>query len=131
MRGIIYIKNNDKLFVVENVITQAGMEWVAQRIGDSRSDPFKYIAIGSGTNPASSADTSLSNEIDRVLASISINQREITYTATFEDGTYDFAEFGIFDAAIGGTMLARYCSGQIIDTKPEYQKVEVTYKVFV
>ncbi|HID43219.1 MAG TPA: hypothetical protein EYP30_05480 [Archaeoglobaceae archaeon] len=107
------------------------MEWIAQRIGDSSSDPFKYIAVGTGLTPASPTDTSLQNEVDRVLSEITINQRQITYVATFVLGSYDLSEFGLFDAATDGIMFSRYCTGSIIQNKPATSELKLQYQITV
>lgn len=133
MKGNIKIFLNDQLIQqVQNLITNSGLEWIAQRIGGSSSNPFTYIAVGTGLNQASTGDTQLQNEVDRILVNPEITGRDILYTAVFTEYTYDLGEFGLFDASANpSTMFARFCDGNIIINKPLNDQLKLEYRITV
>jgi len=100
-----------------NVITNVGLSAITQLTFGLGSAPFKYIAIGTGTNAESVTDTALQNEIARKQAGITqtttlISGDTAVLEATFSSsdnlsGTITITEIGVFNASSGGTLLAR------------------------
>lgn len=115
MVGQVRIEKNGILhYEGPNVVVTSGKEWIASRIAESPSpapNEMNYIAIGTDNTAGTIADTALGTEIARtsIPASTSSSNQAI-FIGTFDAGTGTGAlvEAGIFDAASGGTMLARY-----------------------
>lgn len=96
--------------IKSNLIVATGRRRVANLIGGTNTTYFNYIAIGTGTNEPSDSDTALQNEVKRLQATVSNNDNEQKFEATFEFGSaesYAITELGLFDSASGGTMLNR------------------------
>jgi hypothetical protein len=98
---------------IKNLVVSAGKAQVAGLINGSTSNPFTYIAVGTGTNPPSVNDTGLQNEVARASATVgrtttNVTNDTATWSATFNfTSSYAITEAGIFNASSGGTMLAR------------------------
>lgn len=103
---------------INNTVTATGKAEVAGLINEATSGGFKWLAIGSSSTAATSADTALAEEI----TSPSLGRAASTCTRVTTDDTNDTAqlvhtwtstatqtvkEAGIFDAASSGVMLAR------------------------
>jgi hypothetical protein len=105
----------------DNLIVNSGIQGVANLIapaGGGTTSPFNYIALGTGTTPVSAGQTSLVAEfpassgyarINVPVAAFSTNNNQLLLSATFGpgQGTGPISESGVFNAANGGTMLAR------------------------
>jgi hypothetical protein len=102
----------------DNLIVDTGFEGVAYRIAPhdgsvTPSDPWNFIAIGTGNTAPALGDTALVSELDRK------NDIQAEYTTTSGkqlklqvsfgpgEGTGNIAESGMFNAGSGGDMLAR------------------------
>lgn len=101
----------------DNLIVDSGFEGVAYRIaphnGAAANSPWNYIAIGTGSTAPAAGDTALVSELTR------LQDATATYTTTSGKqlqlqvsfgpgvGTGNIAESGLFNAASGGSMLAR------------------------
>ena len=109
----------------DNLITNAGFAALADLAGDvaGGTAAFDYIALGTGTTAAVVTDTTLESEItDSGLARVQdasptrtssnvVNDTlclDYSWTAT---ASKDVTEAGVFNAAVGGTMLARQTFG--------------------
>ncbi len=95
---------------VNNVVTDAGKEYITNRMTSSSTNLMSHMAIGSSSTAASSSDTTLPSEIARVGLTSSISSgNEITYVANFvsgtPSGTVSVSGAAIFNAASGGIML--------------------------
>ena len=117
-----------------NLITDAGLEYIAKALGGLITvEAFKYIAIGSGTTAPSGSDTALENEIAREEGSVSLETTNVTndtlkVSASFIfTASYDISESGLFNAATGGTMLARQ-TFDTISVKAGYE-LDVTWRI--
>lgn len=98
-----------------NIVVNGGKAAVAGLIIGSGT-PFGYIAIGTGTTAEAATDTAMEFEIARKAATTSQVTTTVTndtarFEATFSSadgltGTSAVTEYGIFDAATGGTMLS-------------------------
>ena len=101
----------------DNMIVDAGFEGVAYRIaphdGAATSNPWNYIAIGTGSTAPAAGDTALLTELTRIqdseAAYTATPSKQLDLEATFGPGvgTGNVAESGLFNAASGGDMLAR------------------------
>lgn len=104
---------------IANIITNAGRVGVATRIGEvSATTPYKYIALGLGTNAPAVTDTALQNEIttfggaratgETGLATTTVanDTTRVVYTFGFTD-VFAITEAGLFNAILAGTMLSR------------------------
>ena len=103
--------NNEIVQETNNLVVTAGKEWVADRMKGTNS-AMSHMAIGTGTNTAAAANTTLQTELDRNTLTTSggtVSNNTIQYACTWAagDGTGAITEAGIFDASSGGDMLAR------------------------
>ena len=118
-----------------NVIVAAGMAQVAGLINGVVTDYFDYIAIGTGTTSASTADTSLEAEThrgsattSRVTTTHSNDTAQLVHTFDFTD-SYAITESGVFDASSGGNMLCRQTFSAINVASGD--SLQVTWKIQV
>lgn len=95
------------------MIVNAGEVELSKLMCGVASDGFSYIAVGSGTTAATQTDTTLETELYRVIATTERSSTIApldtlrmwgTVTAT-ANGV--LSEFGIFNDATAGDMLAR------------------------
>lgn len=98
----------------ENVITTNGKEMLAAYLASAAAsatvNPFKYVAIGTGSTAESASDTALATELTRTTGTASYVSGAIyQVTATFAAGTGTGAitEYGLFNTSTGGTMFNR------------------------
>jgi len=104
---------------ISNLVTYAGYAGASSRInGAGSEEAFTYIAIGTGTTAASTADTILETEIttdggERASATCSrvttaqtndTAQDVVTFTFT---GSFAVTESGVLNASSSGVLLAR------------------------
>lgn len=125
--------------VIHNLITYAGLAGLASRTnGSGGAAAFTYIALGTGSTAASTADTALQTELStlglsRVNATASLvttaqtndtAQLANTFTVT---GTAAVTEAGILNAASTGTLMSRqvFSALNVINT----DNLQITYKV--
>lgn len=94
-----------------NTIVNDGLERMARLCMGDSSTYFRALAVGTGNTAVTNADTQLSTEITRALATLSY---EASYKAKFYKrftfgSSYNIVEAGIFDSATvsGSKMLAR------------------------
>lgn len=108
--------------VIHNLVTSAGKEAIASRLISNTVAPWSHIAIGSGIVAPSASDTTLGSEITtnggaRAAATTGLITTDVTndtaqYTVTFTfTGPVTVSETGLFNAASGGTMIARVLKG--------------------
>lgn len=98
-----------------NLVVTVGKEWIAKRMVGAGS-PMSHMAVGSSGLASAAAQVGLSSESFRKLLEVAGGQsaaRVATFKATFGvgEGTGVINEAGLFDAASGGTMLARSVVG--------------------
>jgi len=112
-----YLKEERHL---HNVITHDGNEHVADQMSDQGQATMGYMAVGTGTEAATSADTALQAEISRVPLTSktqqpSPNENQVKYVADWGAGTATGAitEAGIFNADSGGVMMCRQVFAEI------------------
>ena len=113
LSGKLTISVNDEVVKeVDNLVVDAGKDFVASRMKDATDAAMTDMAIGTGSTAAAAGDTALGSESARVtLTSTSVSGSVITYAATFGAGTPSSAaaitEAGLFNASSNGTMLCR------------------------
>jgi len=120
-KGLKRAENGDilegKLVLKErghNMVVNTGLNFIRQAISRSVT-PMSHIGVGSGSTAADAGDTDLETPIERValLDYADTATGAVTFRAIFEanQGNGNLREWGIFNAASGGTMGARYVMG--------------------
>jgi hypothetical protein len=117
-----------------NLIVNAGLARIALLMTGGGS-PMSHMALGGSSTMPGATQTALVSEVGRVaLASTTtvttnVSGDSVQYVATFPAGTATGAltEAGLFDAASGGTMLARSVYNTV--NKGENDSLTVTWKV--
>ncbi len=100
-------------FHKNNIIVNAGFDFVSAAIGNSGARPavMSHIAVGRGTVAAAAADTALGTELARGAAAYAHTNgtKVFTFSATFAAGTATGAitEAGVLNAASAGTLFDR------------------------
>lgn len=111
LKGHVVIKLNDKVVIDQpNLVVTSGKAFVTNAIITASTSPMTYMAIGSGTNAAALADTTLQTEVVRqVFSSATAVSNVVTLVTTYAPGvgTATISEAGIFNNSVGGTMYAR------------------------
>lgn len=104
------LKNGEVVLEKKNLIVQVGKNFLANAILNTSSSPFVAMAIGSGTNSPTTADTTLQTELARVVfttSSVAANVVSLSTTFNAGVGTGAIVEAGIFNSSTtGGTMLS-------------------------
>lgn len=97
----------------DNLIVDVGFDFIADAIGNSASRPavMSYIAIGTGTTAADTANTALETEAARGAAvyAHTVGTKVFTFEEEFAAGTGTGAitEAGVLNAASAGILLDR------------------------
>lgn len=95
---------------IKNLVVSTGAAWIAARMVGTPT-AMSHIAIGTGSTTQIATNTALQTEVARVscTGSNSAGTNNVVYQATFNPGVGSgvLRETGIFNAASGGTMLAR------------------------
>ena len=89
------------------VLTSTGLNKIQNN--GSKSD-FTHMAVGTGTAVATINDTALVTEVTRIaIGGKTVNGAIITWEGfyTNSQGVGTLTEWGLFDAASGGNLLAR------------------------
>lgn len=99
---------------VRNLVVTVGRQHIADQMSDQAQNSMGYMAIGTGTNSATSTDTALQTELDRnALTSkdpgTGGEAHKVIYICDWAagDGTGAITEAGIFNSPSAGTMLCR------------------------
>ena len=105
--------NNEIVHQCDNLVVTAGKNWVAGRFKDgSIPDEMSHMAIGSADTAAAAGNTALATELNRIALTTdggTVSTNTVQYDASWTSAApaYAIKEAGIFNAATGGTMLAR------------------------
>ena len=105
--------NNEIVHQCDNLVVTAGKNWVAGRFKDgSIPDEMSHMAIGSAATAPAAGNTALATELNRIAlttdgGTVSTNTVQYDASWTSAAAAYAIKEAGIFNAATGGTMLAR------------------------
>lgn len=117
---------------IPNVVVTVGKNFLANWLTlATQSDYFmRYIALGTGTNAATAADTALQIELaTRVAGTLTPSGNIWQNVASFGPGvnTGAITEAGIFSQSSAGTLFARQVFGVI--TKNAGDSLQVTWQV--
>ena len=114
LTGALKISLNDEIVhQCDNLVVTAGKNWVAGRFKDgSIPDEMSHMAIGSADTAPAAGNTALATELNRIAlttdgGTVSTNTVQYDASWTSAAAAYAIKEAGIFNAATGGTMLAR------------------------
>lgn len=93
----------------KNLVVDSGLNLICSRLKDNTDAAIGYMAVGTDTTAAASAQTALLAEIARVAVSTTVTANSVEFEATFGAGTGTGAltEAGLFNDASAGTMLSR------------------------
>ena len=96
---------------IDNLVVDAGLDYIASRMEGTSSNVMSHMALGSGTTAAAAGDTDLESILGsrEALDSTTVTDNAVAYVASFEagDATGAVTEAGIFNASSGGSMLCR------------------------
>lgn len=117
---------------INNVVVTVGKNYLALWLTQAtQADYFmRYLALGTGTNAASAADTALQTELaTRIAGTLSSSTNVWQNQGTFGAGvnTGAITEAGIFSASSAGTMLARQVFPVI--NKAAGDSLQVTWQI--
>ncbi len=117
---------------VKNTVVTAGKNFLATWLAAATQAGYfmQYISLGTGTNAASSADTTLQTELaTRVAGTLSASTNVWQNIAVFGAGvdTGAITEAGIFSASAAGTMLARQTFSVI--NKAAGDSLQITWQI--
>lgn len=97
---------------LKNTITTVGKAHIADQMSDQGDTVMSHLAVGTGTGGGASSTTLQTELYRKVLASITQgsagNANKVTYSVTINagEGTGALTEYGIFNDATAGTILA-------------------------
>lgn len=117
---------------VKNLVVTSGRNLIASRLAGNASSAITHMAVGSGSTAPAAGQTALVTELGRVaISSGTASANVVTYVASFGPGvgTGNINECGLFNAASGGTMLAR--STSVIATKGASDTLALTWTVTI
>lgn len=115
-----------------NLVVNAGLNFITNRMKDASVAVMSHMAIGSGSTAPAGGDTALGTELGRVaLTSTTVTANTIEYVGQFPNGTGTGAvtEAGIFNAGTAGTMLCRSTFGVV--TKSATDSMQITWTITV
>ena len=114
LTGALKISLNDEIVhQCDNLVVTAGKNWVAGRFKDgSIPAEMSHMAIGSADTSPAAGNTALATELNRIALTTdggTVSNNTVQYDASWTSAAaaYAIKEAGIFNAASGGTMLAR------------------------
>ena len=114
LTGALKISLNDEIVhQCDNLVVTAGKNWVAGRFKDgSIPAEMSHMAIGSADTAPAAGNTALATELNRIALTTdggTVSNNTVQYDASWTSAAaaYAIKEAGIFNAASGGTMLAR------------------------
>lgn len=117
---------------INNTVVTAGKNFLAAWLAAaSQAGKFmEYISLGTGTNAASSADTTLQTELaTRVAGTLTSSTNVWQNIAVFGAGvnTGAITEAGVFSASTAGTLLARQTFSVI--NKAAGDSLQITWQI--
>lgn len=95
---------------VKNIITNAGRQLIVDRLQGNTPAVPDYLAIGTGTNAAAAADSTLQTEIARAQGALTqpdAHTDRCVYNFGAGVGTGTITEAGRLNAGSGGTLVGR------------------------
>jgi hypothetical protein len=120
-----------------NLVVTTGLSYLISRAKDATATAMSHIAVGTGTTVAATTQSVLVGEVARVAltsttqVTTTVTGDAIQYVATFPagSGTSALTEAGIFNAASGGTMMARTVFAVI--NKGALDTLTITWKITI
>lgn len=120
-----------------NLVVTTGLSYLISRAKDATATAMSHLALGTGTTAAAATQTALVGEVVRVAltsttqVTTTVTNDSIQYVASFPagSGTAALTEAGIFNAASGGTMMARTVFAVI--NKGALDTLTITWKITI
>lgn len=121
--------------VHRNLVVNAGLAFITSRMIGVASAVMSHMGLGSGTTAAAATQTALVTQLGRVAldsqaqVTTTVANDSVQYIATFPAATATGAvtEAALFNAASGGTMLARTVFPVV--NKGAADSITVTWKI--
>ena len=118
---------------VDNLVVNAGLEYIASRMKDASATAMTHMALGTNSQAAAAGQTALGAQAGsrEALDSTTVTSNAVVYVASFEagDATGNIVEAGLFNASSGGTMLCRTVFGSV--AKQADDSMTVTWTVTI
>lgn len=112
LSGIIEIRKNGQLLQrFNNLVVRSGLELIMEILHNSNARP-SHLALGTGAAPPELTQTALiGTEAQRKAVTALRTGTTLYYSATFgpglAGGPFLIQELGLFNDAVGGTMISR------------------------
>lgn len=112
--------------VIDQVFTQKGEEFCIDKLLETSQLYPKYIGQGTGAGVVAKGDTDLwtpasESRVTGVLSEAAADKMQAVGTIV-ADGTKTITEFGLFDAATGGNLIAHFeMDGQPVELNDEIE----------
>jgi len=117
----------------DNLVVSGGQNLFAGLFAGDAVDPPSHMACGSSNTAPDKAQTDLvGTEHERVAATVSAVANTVIIEATFGAGLSDpvsIGEFGIFNDASAGDMIARFTT--VMFTLPGTSEIDVLWKLTI
>jgi hypothetical protein len=117
---------------VDNLVVTVGKNFIASRMKDATAAAMTHMSIGTGATAPAVTDTALVAENARQgLLSTAVAGAAVTYAASFGVGigTGTIVEAGLFNSAVGGTLLARTTFAAVVKAAGDILNVTWTVTV--
>lgn len=130
--GKVRLKLNGKLICEgTNIVVTAGKNLITGIVSSSTYTRPGWIAVGDSDTLPADAQTALvgTEHFRQAIATTTVNGNQLTYTKTLTNstgGSVTVKELGIFNAASGGDMLARFLSTEFLMANGDTLAVEWT-----
>ena len=98
---------------ISNLVTDVGMDWLAEYLTTTPDSAMNYVAVGTGTLAPALTDTALGGEIARNAMASRTSSKNIWITTCTFAGAADsitsvaITEAGVFNASSGFDMFQR------------------------
>jgi hypothetical protein len=131
-KGVVGDSGWNENQVVNDGIQQYVVNWLVGDTGNGKS--ITYMALGSGSQPASNGTSLLGEVVKRAAVTTSVtSSRTAVFTAQFASaasfvtGTVNISNIGLFNTSSGGTIFAgnTYASSSCATN----QNVNATYQI--
>jgi hypothetical protein len=108
--SVLNAKTREVLLRVQNIVTDAGLELLADRMSGNAVNAPSHLAIGTSSAPAVASDTVLGAEQTRIAfstTSSSANTYSAEATIPSASALFVWKELGVMNAATGGVLFSR------------------------
>ena len=124
--------------LIKNLVVNSGLAFVSSRMLDNSTAVASHMAVGTSATAAAGAQTTLVAEAgtragltSATKVTTNVANDSVQYVATFDTnnpvGLTAITEAGLFNAATGGTMIARTVFPVI--NKDVYDSLTITWKI--